>query len=205
MQVTHNCFVLDPCSILALVIRYSYLGQNFCYHSALENAARISYKRYLLNLLYWTAIVATAIQLRFFSNLRSNRSKPFSLAIDFGSETTNSRFYILNNWFDRLTRGLILLVTDNHMDNNINEFFVYVYNHTINPKSLCLTLLMFCSVYRGTASVFFFFFFVYSGCWIVVESSSLFHLIVKTLIYHYFICLLCFNPLFRRGFVCGIT
>ena len=164
MQVTHNCFVLDPCSILALVIRYSYLGQNLCHHSALENAARISYKRYLLNLLYWTAIVTTAIQLRFFSNLRSNRSKPFSLAIDFGSETTNSRFHILNNWFDRLTRGLILLVTDNHMDNNINEIneiLVYVYNHTINPKSLCLTLLMFCLAYRGTACGFFFFFFFF--------------------------------------------
>ena len=52
--------------------------------------------------------------------------KMFNLGIEFGSETCCG-FHIVNNWLVHLTCGLISLVNDNHVDNNLKEILVYVY------------------------------------------------------------------------------
>ena len=51
----------------------------------------------------------------------------FSLGIKFTSETTGFEFHIINNWLVHLMHGLISLVNDNTVDNNLNEILVYVY------------------------------------------------------------------------------
>ena len=62
-----------------------------------------------------------------FGRLINSRSK-VSLEIWFGSETTGCGFHSVNDWLVRLTRDLISLVNDNHVDNNLLEVLVYVYN-----------------------------------------------------------------------------
>ena len=47
----------------------------------------------------------------------------FSLGIEFGSETTDCGFHIVNNWLVRVTRGLISLVDDNHVDKTFSKFW----------------------------------------------------------------------------------
>ena len=47
--------------------------------------------------------------------------KSFRLGIEISSDTTGCGFHIVNNWFARLTRGLISLVNDNHIHNNFKE------------------------------------------------------------------------------------
>ena len=43
-------------------------------------------------------------------------------------------FHIVNNLLVRLTRGLISLVNDNHVDNYLKNSFVYVYVHLVGCK-----------------------------------------------------------------------
>ena len=52
--------------------------------------------------------------------------KTFSLGIEFGSETTGCGFHIVNNGMVCMTPGLISLVNDNHVDNNLKKMLVYV-------------------------------------------------------------------------------
>ena len=60
----------------------------------------------------------------------------FYLGIVLGSETTFRGFHIANNWMVRLMHGLISLVNDNHVDNNLKKILVYVYFRLIvNDRS----------------------------------------------------------------------
>ena len=54
---------------------------------------------------------------------------------EFGSETTGYGFHIANIWLVRLMVGLISLVNDNHVNNNLKEILVYIYSGSIvnNP------------------------------------------------------------------------
>ena len=73
------------------------------------------------------------------------------MGIEFGSETTGCWFYIVNNSLVRLTRGLISLSNDNHVDNNLKKvrevkfnirmsnvrFFFLYQNHSVQTKLYC--------------------------------------------------------------------
>ena len=56
-----------------------------------------------------------------------NRSQNVSFGIEFSSETTGCGFHILNICLVSLTCGLMSLVNDNHMNNNLKEILVYVF------------------------------------------------------------------------------
>ena len=62
--------------------------------------------------------------------------------IEFGSETTVCGFHIVNIWLVHLTRGLISLVTDNHVDNILKEILVYVYLGWIVKSRLKMMLMV---------------------------------------------------------------
>ena len=66
------------------------------------------YKRYLRG---WTNNTMTKILWYLWDKQSTIKKfcKPFSLGIEFGSETTVCGFHIVNNWLVRLTRGLILV------------------------------------------------------------------------------------------------
>ena len=56
---------------------------------------------------------------------------PVQVVEEFGSETTGIWFHIVNIWLVHLTRGLISVVNNNHMDINLQESLVYVYSESI--------------------------------------------------------------------------
>ena len=49
-----------------------------------------------------------------------------SLGLEFVSETTGCGLISVKNWLVRTMHGLISLVNDNHVDNNLKEILVYV-------------------------------------------------------------------------------
>ena len=51
-------------------------------------------------------------------------------------ETTGCGFHIVNIWLVHLTRSLISLVNDNHLDSNLKEILVYVYLGSISTQKL---------------------------------------------------------------------
>ena len=91
---------------------------------------RISYSRYLrgLTLLVSDSDVDNSnVTLILKQWIQNKFCKTFSLGIDFGSKTTGCVFHIVDNWLVRLTCGLISLVNDNHVGNNLMESLVYIY------------------------------------------------------------------------------